>query len=304
MLTQKIQIWPDRDDVTLTTYILHDSPAFMPGRRRPAVLILPGGGYVGLSDRESEPIAMRFAAFGYHTFVLRYATYMNSLSQDADHPQVRNPYPSIFPQPLFDVAAAMRLIRQHADQWLVQPDQIAVCGFSAGGHLAASIGARWHEPLLTDRLGLPAEDFQPNAMILAYPMVDYILTTQIHATVQDNPLEEFIRLSELAAFGHADSTDDEKARLDPSTHVSVRTPPAFIWLTDDDELVPMENSLKLATALRAAKVPLELHVFAQGPHGLALADEVTADQPEKISAPVQVWFDLMLTWLKGQFTSG
>lgn len=303
MLTQKIQVWPDREDVILTTYILDNSPEFNTDRRRPAVLILPGGGYVGLSDRESEPIAMRFAAHGYHTFVLRYATFMTSLRQDPDHPPVRNTYPSIFPQPLYDAAAAMRLIRQHADQWLVQPDQIAVCGFSAGGHLAASIGAMWHEPLLTDRLGLPAEDFRPNAMILAYPMVDYVLTTRIHAMIPDNPQAEFIRLCEIAAFGHADSTDAEKARLDPTTHVSSRTPPAFIWLTDEDELVPMENSLKLAAALKAAKVPLELHVFARGPHGLALADEVTADQPEKISASVQVWVDLVLTWLKDQFKS-
>jgi acetyl esterase/lipase len=299
MLSEKIQIWPDRDDVTLTTYILKDSPAFNPGKRRPAMLILPGGGYLGVSDRESEPIAMRFSAHGFHTFVLRYATYWNSFTSNPDVQPEPNPYPSSFPQPMYDAAAAIRLIRQHADEWLLDPDRITVCGFSAGGHLAASLGTMWHEPLFSDRLGGPGEDFRPNALILAYPMVDYSLTNEIHTAVADNPQADFLNLCEIAAFGHADSTAAEREAFNPINHVSVMTPPSFIWHTAEDALVPVENSLNLTTALQSAKIPFELHIFAKGQHGLALANDITAASPEQIAAPVQVWVDLALTWLSG-----
>lgn len=304
MQSETIQIWPERPDVTLTTYLLDDSPDFQTGKRRPAVLILPGGGYLGTSDREAEPIALFFAAQGYHAFVLRYAVFFQNYPIDLSCPPEKNSYPSIFPQPLLDVAAALRLIRNRSRSqvagWLVDPNRIAVCGFSAGGHLAASIGTQWNSPLL-EKLGGPAADFRPDALILCYPMIDYILTSELQARIPDNPLADFLRLCETAAFGHSEPSDAEKDRLNPVHQVSRETPPSFIWHTADDELVPLENSLELAAALKKAGVPLELHVFAHGRHGLALADERTASDPDQINPPVQAWTGLVLTWLKNQF---
>lgn len=302
MQSETIQIWPERPDVTLTTYLLDDSPDFQTGKRRPAVLVLPGGGYLGTSDREAEPIALFFAAQGYHAFVLRYAVLFQSYPNDLAHLPAQNPYPSIFPQPLLDVAAALRLIRNRAAQWLVDPARIAVCGFSAGGHLAATIGLQWDGPLLQEKLGGPVRDFRPDALILCYPMIDYVLTTAIHASIPDNPLAEFLMLCEVAAFGHAEATHAEKDRINPAHHISPETPPSFIWHTADDELVPLENSLELAAALKKAGVPLELHVFAEGRHGLALADERTASEPGQINPAVQAWTSLVQTWLKDLFS--
>ncbi|NCA99241.1 MAG: alpha/beta hydrolase [Clostridia bacterium] len=301
MTCETIQIWPERPDVTLTTYLIDDSPDFQTGKSRPAVLILPGGGYLGTSDREAEPIALFFAAQGYHALVLRYAVLFQSYPNDLTHTPATNPFPSIFPQPLLDVASALRLIRNQATAWRIDPARIAVCGFSAGGHLAASIGTQWNSPLLHERLGGPVADFRPDALILGYPMIDYVLTTEIQARIPDNPLSDFLRLCEVAAFGHAEATDAEKDRLNPVRHVSSETPPAFIWHTTDDELVPLENSLALATALKKAGVPLELHVFAHGRHGLALADERTAADPGQINPAVQAWTGLALTWLEQLF---
>jgi acetyl esterase/lipase len=302
MKCETIQIWPDRPDVTLTTYLLDDSPDFQTGKRKPAVLILPGGGYLGTSDREAEPIAVFFAAQGYHAFVLRYAVLFQSYPHDLARPPEKNPFPSLFPQPLFDVAAALRLIRSRAAQWLVDPAHIAVSGFSAGGHLAASIGTQWNSPLLLDRLGGPAADFRPDALILGYPMVDYVLTTQLQARIPDNPLTDFLRLCEVAAFGHMEASPAEKDRINPAHYVSSQTPPTFIWHTTDDELVPLENSLELAASLKKVGVPLEMHIFAHGHHGLALANEQTAADPNQINLPVQAWTGLALTWLRRTFS--
>ncbi len=301
MHSKTIQVWPDRPDVTLTTYLLDDSPDFKTGARRPAVLILPGGGYLGTSDREAEPIALFFAAQGYHAFVLRYAVFFQSYPQDPSQPPEQNTFPSIFPQPLLDVAAALRLVRNQADQWLVDPERIAVCGFSAGGHLAASIGTQWNSRFLLEKLGGPAQDFRPDALVLGYPMIDYVLTAEIHDRIPDNPLADFLRLCEIAAFGHKEPSVAEKDQINPVRHVSPDTPPTFIWHTADDELVPLENSLELAAALKKADIPFEFHVFSQGRHGLALADERTAVSPEQINPPVQVWTSLVLTWLKTRF---
>ena len=132
----------------LLTVYLRDCVETMPlAMERPLVLVVPGGGYSHLSAREGDPVALQFAAAGYHTAVLRYA-----VGDDAAHGL-----------PLRQLAAAIGLVRQNAAQWHVLPDKIAVCGFSAGGHLALS-GAVLAVP------GLP-EQPRPDAVILGYPVI-------------------------------------------------------------------------------------------------------------------------------------
>jgi acetyl esterase/lipase len=140
MKTETIHLQTN-ENVTLTTYLLDASEEMPNTKVRPAVLIFPGGGYRMCSDREAEPVAMAFLAQGYHAFVLRY-----SLNENA-----------AFPKPLNDAEAALELIRRNAGEWGVTPDKIAVCGFSAGGHLAAALGTMGR--------------IRPNALILGYPCI-------------------------------------------------------------------------------------------------------------------------------------
>ena len=139
MKTQTIHL--THENVTLTTYLLDASPEMADRRVRPAVLICPGGGYRFCSDREAEPIAMAFLAEGYQAFILRY-----SLNDQA-----------AFPRPLNDAEEALELIRNKSRQWHVDPERIAACGFSAGGHLAAALGTMGR--------------IRPNALVLAYPCI-------------------------------------------------------------------------------------------------------------------------------------
>lgn len=281
MITRTIPIRDDVATVYLEAYILKDSPEFQTGARRPAVVICPGGAYMGTSDREAEPVALRFLAQGYHAFVLRYSV------------QTR------FPQPMLDLAKALLLVRANADEWLVDPGQVTVCGFSAGGHLAASVGVLWNEPMLLEPLGTSPAQIRPDALILGYPVIDLELTDNepfvYDPALPPGRLQDVVNAMVLGEPSRA-LLDRYRADL----HVTAATPPTFIWHTAEDTLVFPHNALRFATALADHKVPFELHIFGSGEHGLALADETSAVGQRFIEPGAQVWIDLALKWLKRQ----
>lgn len=241
----------------LLTVYLRDCVETMPqAMERPLVLVVPGGGYSHLSAREGDPVALQFAAAGYHTAVLRYA-----VGDDAAHGL-----------PLRQLAAAIGLVRQHAAAWYVQPDKIAVCGFSAGGHLALS-GAVLAVP------GLP-DPPRPNAVILGYPVI---------TAGQYAHRGSFVQLAgEDPAAQQAFSLEDK---------ITPRTPPVFVWHTMEDETVPVENTLLLVSALHRAGVPCEAHLFEKGCHGTSLS---TAEVNHP-SAHRSRWLTLAREWLDDTF---
>lgn len=247
-------------DPKLFTYIHEDSPE-LAHSRRPAVIICPGGAYQFTSDREAEPVAVRFFAMGFQCFILRYT--------------VKGSIP--FPAPQLELAKAVSLIRQHADQWQVDAEKIAVCGFSAGGHLAASLGVFWNRDFIREPLGL-VDECRPNALILGYPVIssgEFAHSLSIH-NLLGTRYDECVGLVSL------------------ENQVSQETPPTFIWHTWDDENVPVENSLLFISALRKAGVPTEAHIFPHGPHGLSLATEETGLVQEEC----RDWPDWAGRWLR------
>jgi acetyl esterase/lipase len=300
MLIEKIQLWEDSETVTLHSYILNNSMEFQKDQLRPAVVICPGGGYLGTSDREAEPVALRFASLGYHTFVLRYTTYFKEWVQDFNNLPAPNEK-SAYPQPLFDLANAMLIIRENASNWLVDPERIAVCGFSAGAHLAASMGVHWNSSLLNEKFKSDNELFKPNAVILGYPLLDYQLMKEKVEEGANEFIKGFWEISGKAVFGTSNPSPEQLLVTSPVNFVSPQTPPTFIWHTADDDLVYAENSLRFATELAKNKVPYELHVFESGVHGLSLCDETTAGDSSHINPECKVWFDLADSWLKKHF---
>ena len=232
-----------QEQVTLTCYLLESTSQMSNTLVRPAVLVFPGGGYYFCSDREAEPIAMAFLAEGYHAFILRY-----SVGKAAE-----------FPNPLRDAEEALERIRANASEWAVDPAKIAVCGFSAGGHLAAALGTMGQ--------------VRPDALILAYPCILDSISPLLAVPVP--------------------SLDEQ---------VNGRTPPAFIFSTTADEVVPVEHSLHFANALNRHHIPFELHIFQNGAHGLALAKPVTSNGLRKmVDVNAAIWMDLCLAWLENLF---
>lgn len=256
---------PAEGTARLRVYAHTNSPEIDMKRRYPSILICPGGAYAFVSDREAEPVAVRYFNAGYNAFVLTYSV-----------------APLRYPEALLEAAAAMDHIGKNADRYNCS-GKTAVIGFSAGGHLAANLGCFWDRGFIAEALGSESAAFRPDAMILGYPVI---------TSGEKSHRGSFVNLC----------GDDEELMksLSLENAVGENTPPAFIWHTFDDGGVPVENSLLLAAAMKKAGRPFELHIFREGCHGLSLCGYETAGpgQPALINPAAAEWFPLSLTWLK------
>ena len=278
MKSEVIKLYENREDVTLTTYIYADSPELLKGKKRPAVIICPGGGYFSCTDLEAEPVALRFASMGYHAFVLRYSVYREG--QTDVFPDFFKPLPvkehCKHPAPMRDIGRAVLLIREHEEEWLVDVDRIALCGFSAGGHNVAMYAANWQTELFSEYFHEDKEKFRPAAAILGYSLTDYIFMKEY--TSQMNPMDKaFFGASNTAFVGEALPSDELLDAVSPARHVTENMPPVFLWATASDGLVPVQHSIRMAHALADHKIPFELLIFEEGPHGLSLANQASAE---------------------------
>lgn len=233
-------------------------------KKRKAIVICPGGGYVMTSDREADAIAIRYQGYGIQTFVLRYSV-------------VNKPFPTA----LLELAAAVSYVRNHALEWDIDPEQILVCGFSAGGHLAASLAVHWDKEFVRKSFGYK-EEHKPNGLILGYPVITSDSDT--HAESMENIIGK-------------NPTIDRKQLVSLEKQVGAQVPPVFLWHTVEDGCVPVTNSMKFAAALQQAKIPFELHLFPYGGHGLALCDDCTSLYEEQYNDHCAQWFDLSLKWI-------
>ncbi|MGN0621292.1 MAG: alpha/beta hydrolase [Porcipelethomonas sp.] len=257
---------PSNFSASVDAFVLKISPEIGP-KGRPAVIICPGGGYEYLSDREAEGVAMRFASHGINAFILRYS--------------VNSPFPAA----LLEIAESVKLIREKSSDFDINPEKILVCGFSAGGHLAASLGTLWNSSYLKNILG-DTSVYRPNGMILSYPVITsgpFCHQGSIDSILGKTPSEKMLELVSL-----------EK-------QVSADTPKTFIWHCADDGCVPPENTIDFIKALSAAKVSFEAHIFPDGGHGLALCDETTAAYDGHINRTCAQWFNLAVSWIRREF---
>ncbi len=234
--------------------------------KRPTILILPGGAYKGTAEREAEPIALYYLARGYNCFVLRYSC-----------------APARFPVSLAEAAKALLMIKENAEEWRVDTDNIFVCGFSAGGHLAASLGVFWDKPFLNDIVGTKNNDLKFKGLILCYPVLSDNVERRLSGSVRsyENLLGEKCEDKNAVEF------------LNLENQVSENTPPCFIWHTYEDQSVPVETTLTFALALRKHNIPTELHVFEHGRHGRATGTLTTCDVENR----AKIWMDLSVDWM-------
>ena len=257
----------DRCSVPLDMYVPKASRFVDPDIRRPAILIAPGGGYSHHGEREMEAVALRFLAHGFNAFVVHYRF-----------------APYRYPAPQQDAAAAMGYIRAHANELHTNPDRIAMMGFSAGGHLAGYIGAKWQDEALWAPLGLKPEDVKPNALALCYGVLTY---------------GEF---AEKTSYEYLTGTKDPEVieEMSVTKNVSEKCPPTFMWAPFNDTVVPVENTLEMAMALSKYKVPTEVHIYPEGKHGASLCNEQCAGivSPQYDLPDLANWPEMAAKFLK------
>ena len=297
MICEKHSLYEDRDDVFLTTYLWEPSPELLAGEKRPLVLVCPGGGYLNCSDREAEPVALRFAGMGYHAAVLRYSTYgerrddfARLATDDYLKPHI------LYPVQMRELGIAMLLLKRRAAEWRIDADRVAICGFSAGAHNCAMYAVNWNRPVLTDALKANPEELHPAAVILGYPVVDFGITEGVCDA--DRPLYADMY---KAFIGAAEPSEAQFAQIDAARQVTADTPPMFIWSTAADATVPAMNSLNLASALSKHGVPFELHIFEEGLHGMGLCDQASAGVTQHMDAAAAKWPELAGSWLAKRF---
>lgn len=229
-----------------------------------AVVICPGGGYQGLAyDWEGTDIAKWFNSKGIAAFVLKYRL---PISESVVIPNEA---------PLQDAKRAIRTVRANAEQWNVDPDNVGVIGFSAGGHLASTLGTHFNSEDHLDSDEINSLSARPDFMILIYPVItmteNYTHSGSRTNLLGENPTEEIVNY------------------YSNEMHVTEGTPPTFLLHAADDGAVPVENSLMFFKALKENGVSAEMHVYPEGGHGFALAIG---------KGHIQGWVDRLNEWLE------
>lgn len=225
----------------------------------PVIVVCPGGGYMNLADHEGDAIVQWALSLGYAAALLRY--------RHAPHHR--------HPAPLADADRAIRTVRAKAGEHHLDPNHIAIIGFSAGGHLVSTISTHYSagDPAASDPI--LRHSSRPDAAILCYPVIDLVGPAG-HRGSAENLLAE-------------NATGPLAAALSTHTKVTPQTPPSFLFHTVEDGPVPVENSLLYAAALRKNHVPFEMHIYERGKHGVGLA---------KNDPVLQTWPDLCARWLR------
>ena len=258
MLHERIYLDETDDRVYLDTYV-GDIRNFA----RDAMLVFPGGGYRNVcSDREGEPIALAYLAKGFNAFVLNYR-----VGKEGD----------VYPKQLIDAARAVIHIKANAEKYNIDPDRIFAVGFSAGGHLAGSLGLMASRPEVLDALGATKEDVKIKGMVLSYPVVTALADTHIRS---------FERLS---GFPFDEIPDDLRRKYSLETCVDENSPAAFIWHTATDASVPPIGSLSLCAKYIEKKRPVALRIYPYGCHGIALADKYSNYNEAAVEPLAQGW---------------
>ena len=255
-----------KSEAILRSYIPDNFDEFSKGRKRKCILVFPGGGYEFVSDRENEPIALKLISEDIAVFTLTYSVI-----------EFKYPYPFV------EAFAALAYIRENAEKYNIDPNKIAVMGFSAGGHLAAFTSMNSESDKFAKLIGKSKELIKVNGCILSYPVV---------YTGKDNPFDANLKALRRNMPDHLEETDIIK-------NCTSSFPKTFVWTTQNDNVVPCLNSIDLVKKLTELGVFCEFHLFPNGAHGLSLANEIVSEKDvANIDPFIKTWINYAIHFVK------
>ena len=278
MRVEIFKLWQDKEEVTLTAYCMEKNEEIEGSEKRPAVIISPGGGYMGFTEREGESVALHFLAAGYQAFVLHY-----SILESA-----------AFPNALYDLAKAMCFIHQNAERLCINEEKIIVCGFSAGGNLSATLGVMWDQSFLREKFQVSSEWLKPAAMVLGYPVTNLEFKSNGKASeFEKQMMQKCIQY----LTGKENPQKEDFDQLNLINYVSKNTPPTFLFHLCGDPIVPVDNSLQFASRLAAMGVPFVMEIGEDTWHGVSSLRAEDANQAF-FRTEYSDWFEKAICWLK------
>ena len=251
------KFYPLKNDVFLRCYVTQIMDC---NEQKPALIIVPGGGYQFVSEREADPIAFSFLLKNYNCFILYYSVNPNPINEP------------LYPQPHLELIATMDYIKKHCKQYQIVENQIFMIGFSAGAHLVGSFSYLYKNKELIESLKIADySSLRPTAICLSYPV---------------------ITMGKSTHYGSKQVlTNDDKKLIDLlsiENHITNDYPPTFLWTTQDDAIVPYENTLMMHNALEKANIKNEMYIYPHGPHGLSIATKLVCPEEYK---DIEGWVD-------------
>lgn len=251
----------------VTYYGLQDNPNLVM-QKRPLIIVFPGGSFDHLALREGEPVALAYASRGFDAAVVSY-----NLTTDPG---------KIYPDASLSGLTALKYFRDNSQRLGIDPQKITTIGFSAGGHVVSAMNVMAESRKWQKEFNFKHDEVAPNATILGYPLIDI---TKIGFSLNEEDKSKMPTETEL---------------LNTAAGVTDQTPPTFIFQTDDDPTVLIDNSLEYLMALRKHKIAFEAHLFDRGGHGysLGLPELVTKNCAWQLNPHVAHWFNLSIEWLE------
>lgn len=239
---------------TLTIFLPQNADSL-----RTAVIICPGGGYSRLAiDHEGYEVAKRFNELGIAALVLKYRIPNDTCMTNKEI------------VPLQDAQRAIQLVREKAQEWKINPQKIGIMGFSAGGHLASTVGTHFTETTIDNPTQI---SLRPDFLILGYPVISF--ENNVHEGSRDNLIGKNAPIEKIKHYSN-------------EQQVTAQTPITFLVHAEDDKTVPVQNSIDFFTALKKNNVKAELHIYQEGGHGFGLHNKTTKDE----------WFERLINWMK------
>ena len=300
MLCEKIQL-NESGTANLYTYILEPEISYGVKRKWPAMIIVPGGGYLITATKEGEAVASQFLAHGFSCFVLKYSTYVKD-RRDLDFAEtghVETDEEAHYPAQELQLMEAMHLIRQNAEKWNIDTAHIFTCGFSAGSHISGSVALRWNDSRLTSLLSFKPEgnELKPAGAILGYPMLGDLESYLEENKHHPDSIYHQVRLIKECLYSGQNPAREEVEKLNLINYLGRDSAPLFLWHTTDDIIVDPKETTRFVLRAQQMNVPVEYHLFRSGKHGLACANRYYAKKPEEANDAIALWMEAAYYWL-------
>ncbi|MDO5547609.1 MAG: alpha/beta hydrolase [Eubacteriales bacterium] len=280
----------------LKTYVPDSEIGYGIHRKRPGILLAPGGAYLIHATREREGVALEFLAKGYAVFVLEYSLGFSS-REVKEQGAAALDTDARYPLPVLEMMEAIHYAKGHCEQLNLDPSRLFLMGFSAGAHVCASCGVFWNSPEFTSRLRFvpQGDELRVSGMVLCYPLLNPSPEKVLELNDTNN---KDARLVKEFLFQTRTPSQEQLDAVNLVKHVDSFTIPAFLWHSIDDPIVYAVDTTRFVLSLQQHGVNCEYHLFDKGGHGLGLANAIYAQNEAEVQPDLAVWTELAHKWME------